>query len=58
MAVALFLGILALAEPPFVYLLGNRIEPQVLGLPFLYAYLLGIYLALIGVLIWVWRRRL
>ena len=58
MAVALFLGILAFAEPPFVYLLGNRIEPQVLGLPFLYAYLFGIYLALIGVLIWVWRRRL
>ena len=58
MGVVLFLGILALAEPPLVYSLGNRIEPWILGLPFLYAYLLGIYLALIGVLIWVWRRRL
>ena len=58
LAVVLFLGLLALAEPPIVYSVANRIEPQILGLPFLYAYLLGIYLALIGVLIWTWRRRL
>ena len=57
-AVVLFLGLLALAEPPLVHTVANRIEPWVLGLPFLYVYLLGIYLALIGVLLWVWRRRL
>ena len=55
--VVLFLLILALAEPPLVYVLGNRVDPWVLGVPFLYAYLLLVYLALIGVLIWVlWRR--
>jgi hypothetical protein len=57
-AVLLFLGLLALAEPPFVHSVANRIEPLVFGLPFLYVYLLGIYLALIGVLVWAWRRRL
>jgi hypothetical protein len=55
--VVLFLLLLALAEPPLVYVLGNRVEPWVLGVPFLYAYLLLVYIALIGVLIWVMRRR-
>ena len=57
-ALVLFLGLLALAEPPIVHTLANRIEPWILGLPFLYAYLLAVYSALIGVLIWALRRRL
>ena len=58
MAVILFLALLALAEPPVVYALANRVEPWVLGFPFLYTYLLMVYTALIGVLLWVLRRRL
>jgi hypothetical protein len=57
-AVVLFLALLALAEPPLVYLVGNRVDPWILGMPFLYAYLLAVYLALVGVLVWVWRRGL
>lgn len=57
-AVFLFLGLMALAQPPFVHRVVNRIEPWVLGLPFLYAWLLGIYIAMIGVLLWVQRREL
>ena len=57
-AVVAFLGLMALAQPPVVHGLVNRIEPWVLGLPFLYAWLLGVYLAMIGVLLWVQRKRL
>jgi hypothetical protein len=57
-AAILFLVLLALAEPPIVHGLANRVEPWILGLPFLYAYLLGVYVALIGVLIWAMRRQL
>jgi len=56
-AVLLFLGIFALVEPPFVHGIANRVEPWLLGFPFLYTYLLGIYVVLIGVLIWALRRR-
>jgi len=52
----LFLLLFALAEPPLVNLLGNRTDPWILGVPFLYAYLLLIYFALIGVLVWVMKR--
>jgi hypothetical protein len=55
-AVFLFLGLLLLAEPPVVHTLANRVEPRIVGMPFLYAYLLGVYLALIGVLLWAQRR--
>lgn len=57
-AVALFLGLLALAQPPLVHSVANRIEPWVLGVPFLYAYLLLVYCGLITVLIWAQRRGL
>ncbi len=57
-AVAAFLALFALAQPPLVFVLANRVRPWVLGLPFLYAYLLAVYVALIGVLIWTARRRL
>ena len=56
-ALLLFLGLLLLAEPPMVFVVANRIEPWILGLPFFYAYLLADYVAMIGVLIWAMRRR-
>lgn len=56
MAVLLFVVLLALCEPPVVNTLANRIEPRVLGLPFLYAYLLIVYSAMIGVLVWAAAR--
>ncbi len=57
-AVSAFLVLFAFTQPPLVYLLANRIEPRVAGLPFLYVYLLVLYVALIGVLVWARRRGL
>ena len=51
----LFVILFALAEPP-ILLFANRIEPFVLGMPFLYTYLLAVYAALIAVLLWIHRR--
>jgi hypothetical protein len=56
--VLLFLAFLALAEPPIVDTLANRIYPWLFGFPFLYAYLLIVYVALIAVLVWAMRRGL
>lgn len=56
-ATAAFLVLFLIAEPPIVDTLLNRIHPWILGMPFLYAVLLGVYVALIFVLIWtLWRR--
>lgn len=52
----LFLLLFILVEPPVVYSLANRTEPWVLGVPFLYFYLLVVYFVLIGILIWALRR--
>ena len=49
---------MALAQPPIVHTVANRVEPWVLGMPFLYTYLLVVYCALIGVLFWIKRRGL
>jgi Ca2+/Na+ antiporter len=57
-AVALFLVLFALTQPPAVYLFANRVQPWILGLPFLYAYLLVLYFLLIAVLLWARRRNL
>ena len=56
--VALFLVLFAFTQPPLVYWIGNRVEPWIGGMPFLYAYLLVVYVLLIGVLIRVQRRGL
>ena len=56
MAVAAFLGLFSLTQPPFIHTIANRIEPWFLGLPFFYGFLLLLYCALIGVLIWAQRR--
>jgi len=53
----LFLLLFALTQPPLVFLLANRIRPVILGMPFLYVYLLAIYVALIGVLLYAYRRK-
>ncbi|HEY5622429.1 MAG TPA: hypothetical protein VIV14_01625 [Gammaproteobacteria bacterium] len=55
-AVVAFLGLFALTQPPIVNTIVNRVTPWLFGLPFLYAYLLLIYIGLIGVLIWAQRR--
>lgn len=54
-AVVGFVFFLLLAQPPLV-LLVNRIEPRILGAPFLYVWLLGAYVGMIGVLVAAWRR--
>ena len=53
-----FIAAMALTQPPIVHGLVNRIEPWIRGMPFLYAWLLGVYVAMIGVLLWVQRQRL
>ena len=57
-AVLAFCGLMLLAQPPIVHRFANRIEPWVFGMPFLYAWLLGVYVAMIGVLLWTQSRRL
>jgi hypothetical protein len=53
-----FVGLFTLAMPPVTHTLLNRIEPWILGVPFLFAALLAVYVALIGVLVWALRRGL
>lgn len=57
-AAGLFLLLTALAQPPVVHGVVNRVEPWILGLPFLYTYLLVVYVAMIGLLLWVLRKGL
>lgn len=57
-AVAAFLVLFALCMPPVTHTVLNRAAPWVLGVPFLYAALLVVYVALIGVLVWALRRGL
>lgn len=52
----LFLVLCALAQPPVVHGWANRVEPWILGVPFLYAYLLVVYVAMIAVLVWALSR--
>ncbi len=58
LCVVLFLVLFAFTQPPLVFLIANRIEPWIGGVPFLYGYLLLLYFALIGVLLFVRRRDL
>ncbi len=51
-----FVVLFLCTQPPVVFIVANRIEPVILGLPFLYVYLLVLYTALIAVLIWAGRR--
>ena len=56
-ATVAFAALFLLAMPPFTHAVLNRTGPWILGAPFLYSALLGVYVALIGVLLWAWRRR-
>ena len=56
-ATGLLLACMALAQPPVVHGLVNRIEPWILGMPFLFAYLLGVYTLTIAVLLWVMIKK-
>ena len=51
-----FVLVFLLAMPPVTHTLLNRTEPWILGMPFLFAALLAIYVALIGILVWAYRR--
>lgn len=53
-----FVALFLLAMPPVTHTLLNRVEPSVLGVPFFFAALLAVYVALIGVLVWALRRGL
>lgn len=57
-AVGAFLVLFAFTQPPLVFVLANRTEPWILGVPFLYAYLFLLYFALIAVLLWAKRQDL
>ena len=56
-ATVAFLAVFLLAMPPLTHTVLNRTEPWLFGGPFLYTVLLAVYVALIGILIWVWRRQ-
>lgn len=53
-----FLGVFAFTQPPLVYWIGNRVEPSVAGVPFLWTYLFVLYVVLIAILILAMRRGL
>ncbi|MFQ5537820.1 MAG: hypothetical protein ACE5GJ_10240 [Gemmatimonadota bacterium] len=55
-ATTAFLVLFLLVMPPFTHTVWNRTDPWILGVPFLYAVLSFLYFAIIGVLIWTYRR--
>ena len=56
-ALIVFVALFALAMPPMTHTVLDRLYPTILGMPFLYATLLFVYIALICVLIWAYRRK-
>lgn len=55
-ATVAFVALFLLAMPPVTHGVLNRVELYFGGVPFLFAALLVIYCALIGVLVWALRR--
>ena len=55
--IAYFVVMFALTQWPFLAW-ANRIEPLILGLPFLYAYLCIVYALMLGGVGLLWRWRL
>ncbi len=51
-----FVVLFLVAMPPVTHTVLNRTDPWLLGLPFFYVVLLGIYTALTLVLVWALRR--
>ena len=56
-ATLLLLACMVLSQPPVVHGLANRIDPWLLGMPFLFTYLLGVYTVTIGILIWTMLKK-
>ena len=56
-ATLLLLVCMALSQPPVVHGLANRIEPWLFGMPFLFTYLLGVYVVMIAILIWTMAKK-
>ena len=56
-ATVLLLACMALSQPPVVHGLANRIEPWLFGMPFLFTYLLGVYVVMIAILIWTMTKK-
>lgn len=55
-ALVLFVALFALCMPPVTHLLLDRVEPWLLGAPFFMTALFFVYVALIGVLVWAYRK--
>ena len=51
-----FVLLFSLCMPPVTHVLLDRVEPWILGTPFLYTALFFVYVGLIGVLLWALRR--
>jgi uncharacterized membrane protein YwaF len=51
-----FVALFMLAMPPVTHAVLDRTDPLILGFPFFYVALFAIYCALIGVLVWTYRR--
>ena len=56
-ATVLLLVCMALSQPPVVHGLANRIEPWLFGMPFLFTYLLGVYVIMVAILIWTMTKK-
>ena len=56
-ATVLLLVCMALSQPPVVHGLANRIEPWLFGMPFLFTYLLGVYVVMVAILIWTMAKK-
>ena len=55
-ATSAFVLIFLLCMPPVTHTVINRPDPSFFGVPFFFAALLGVYTALIGILVWALRR--
>lgn len=51
-----FLALFLLAMPPLTHTVLNRIQPSVGGVPFFFWALFVVYVGLIYVLLWAYRR--
>jgi len=51
-----FVALFVLAMPPVTHVVLDRTDPWIFGFPFFYTTLFAIYSALIGVLVWTYRR--
>ena len=55
-AIIAFVVLFLLSMPPVTHTVLDRPETWVGGVPFFFAALFAVYTALIGVLLWTWRK--